>query len=158
PNVGDSFVIMTYGSHIGEFQTVNGLIFDGGTKRFDVHYDSTDVTLTVVSNTSTSAPTVTAVSPNTGGTGGRTSVTLPGTNFVDVTDVQFGNTPADSFTVNSSTSITATSPSHGAGTVDITVTTPYGTSATSTADQFNYTLAPAPAITQITPTSGPTDG
>ena len=38
--------------------------------------------------------------------------------------------------------ITATSPA-GTGTVDVTVTTPGGTSATSPADQFTYTAAPA---------------
>ena len=38
----------------------------------------------------------------------------------------------------SSTDITATSPA-GTGTVDVTVTTPGGKSATSTADHFTYT-------------------
>jgi hypothetical protein len=42
--------------------------------------------------------------------------------------------------VNSATSITAVSPA-GTGTVDVTVTTPSGTSATTTADQFTYPSA-----------------
>ena len=51
-------------------------------------------------------------------------------------------TAARIFTVNSSTSITATSPAGAAGTVDVTVTTPAGTSATSAADQFTYYSIP----------------
>jgi hypothetical protein len=52
--------------------------------------------------------------------------------------VDFGSTAATSFTVNSATSITATSPAESAGTVNVTVTTPGGTSATSYHDQFTY--------------------
>ena len=82
-------------------------------------------------------PTVTSVSPNVGPTGGGTSVTVTGTNFTGTTAVRFGTTAASSFTVNSATSITATSPA-GSGTVDLTVTTPGGTSATGSPDQFSY--------------------
>ena len=42
------------------------------------------------------------------------------------------------------TTITADSPA-GTGTVDVTVTTPAGTSATSPADQFTYTVVAAPS-------------
>ncbi len=56
--------------------------------------------------------------------------------------MNFGSTNATSFTVNSGTQITATAPA-GAGTVDITVTTPAGgTSATEHADQFTYNPPP----------------
>ena len=58
-------------------------------------------------------------------------------------------------TADSATSITATSPA-GTGTVDVTVTTVGGTSATSPADQFTYVAAPT--VTSISPTSGPTGG
>src|SRR6516225_147165 len=104
-------------------------------------------------------PTVANVNPNTGPMQGGTSVTITGTNFSDVTAVRFGSNAALSFRVNSTTQITATSPT-GVGTVDVTVTTPGGTSATSTADQFTYVLAPAPAptVTNINPNTGPTSG
>ena len=55
-------------------------------------------------------------------------------------------------TADSATSITATSPA-GTGVVDVTVTTPVGTSATSPADEFTY--VPAPTVTGLSPTSGP---
>jgi hypothetical protein len=104
-----------------------------------------------------SEPTVTNVNPNTGPTSGGTSVTITGTNFFSVTAVSFGSNAAASFTVNSPTQITATSPA-GVGTVDVTVTTAGGTSATSTADQFAYVPAPAPTVTNINPNTGPTSG
>ncbi|MFL6374365.1 MAG: IPT/TIG domain-containing protein [Pyrinomonadaceae bacterium] len=101
-------------------------------------------------NAPTPAPTVTSVSPTSGTTSGGTSVTITGTNFTGATAVSFGGTPATSFTVNSATSITATSPAHAAGTVDVTVTTPGGTSATSASDQFTYTAAgPPPHVQHI---------
>jgi len=102
-----------------------------------------------------SPPTVTNVNPNTGPTSGGTSVTITGTNFFDVIAVQFGSNAAGSFTVNSPTQITATSPA-GVGTVDVTVTTAGGTSANNTADQFTYVAAPT--VTSVNPNTGPTPG
>ena len=101
-------------------------------------------------------PTVTSVNPIAGPTAGATSVTMTGTNLTGATAVKFGSTAATNLTINSPTSITATAPAESAGTVDITVTTPGGTSATSTADQYTY--AAAPTVTSINPTSGPTAG
>ncbi len=66
-------------------------------------------------------PTVTAVSPNTGTTAGGTGVTITGTGFTGATAVDFGANAATGVTVNSDTSISATSPA-GSGTVDVTVT------------------------------------
>ena len=103
-----------------------------------------------ISPTSPTTPTVINVSPNNGPVGGGTSVTITGTQFTDVSAVKFGTIPATAYTVNSATSMTASSPAATAGTVDITVTTPAGTSATSPADQFNYTSVTLQSIT-ITP-------
>ena len=76
------------------------------------------------------APTVTGVSPTTGPAAGGTLVTITGTGFTGATAVDFGTTPATNLTVVSDTTITVDSPP-GTGTVDVTVTTPGGTSATS---------------------------
>src|SRR6516165_2250353 len=100
-------------------------------------------------------PTVTNVNPNTGPTSGGTSVTITGTNFSDATAVRFGSNAAGSFTVDSATQITATSPA-GVGTVDVTVTTEGGTSAISSGDRFTY--ASAPTVTNVNPNTGPTSG
>jgi hypothetical protein len=119
------------------------------------------VNLTVTTSTGTSAvttadqftyippPSVTAVSPDYGGTGGGTSVTITGSNFSGATGVLFGTARATSFTVVSPTSISATSPAGSSGTVAVTVSTPYGTSATTSADEFTYVMS---AYTALPPT------
>ncbi|MCZ0983113.1 PxKF domain-containing protein [Streptomyces diastatochromogenes] len=94
---------------------------------------STEVTAPV------QTPALTGVSPYSGPETGGTSVTLTGTGFTDATAVHFGSAPASSFTVLSDTQITATAPAGTPGAVDVTVTTPAGTSATGTADRFTYT-------------------
>ena len=105
----------------------------------------------------TYGPQVTNVSPASGGSNGGTTVAISGAGFTGATTVSFGSTPALSFTVNSATSITAVSPSGTPGTVDVTVTTPSGTSPTSVNDQFTY-LAPAPTVSGVSPSSGPVAG
>ncbi len=101
------------------------------------------------------APTVTAIAPAAGAVGGGTSVTITGTNFTAASAVNFGGAAAAAFTVNGATSISATSPA-GTGTVDVTVTTPVGTSATGAADQFTYDSAPT--VTAIAPAIGAVAG
>jgi alpha-tubulin suppressor-like RCC1 family protein len=93
-------------------------------------------------------PTVTGVSPKEG-PGGSISVEITGTNLTLATAVKFGSASA-SYEVNSDTSITAVSPP-GSGTVDVTVTTPGGTSATSEADRYTYV---APTVTGVSPERG----
>jgi hypothetical protein len=125
-----------------------------------------DVTVTTPSGTSptgstdtftyVAAPTVTSVSPTTGLTSGGTSVTVTGTGFSGTPAVSFGGVAATGVTVNSATSITAISPAHAAGAVDVTVTTPNGTSAAGSSDSFTY--SDVPAITSVSPSSGPAAG
>jgi plastocyanin len=97
------------------------------------------------------APTITKLSPTKGPAAGGTSVTITGTNFTGATAVKFGSTGATSFKASSATSITAVSPADTAGTVDVTVTTPSGTSPTSSSD--HYTFGP-PTITKVSPNAG----
>ena len=84
-------------------------------------------------------------------------MTITGTSFTGATAVDFGTTPATNLTVVNDSTITADSPA-GTGTVDVTVMTPAGTSATSSADQFMYVTTAAPTVTGLSPTSGPTMG
>ncbi|MGK5013095.1 putative Ig domain-containing protein [Janthinobacterium sp. MDB2-8] len=101
------------------------------------------------------APTVSSISPTSGPATGSSSVIITGTNLSGATAVRFGGGNASGFTVNSATQITATAPA-GTGTVDVTVITSGGTSATSAADQFTYLAAPT--VSSISPASGPTAG
>ncbi|HEV3070726.1 MAG TPA: carboxypeptidase regulatory-like domain-containing protein [Solirubrobacteraceae bacterium] len=113
---------------------------------------TTDTTVAfLLQSVSVRVPTVTKVEPASGPAAGGTSVTITGTGFSGASAVKFGSANATSFTVNSATSITATSPT-GSGTVDVTVTTPGGTSATSAADRFTY-LDPTATTVECTPSS-----
>jgi hypothetical protein len=93
-------------------------------------------------------PAVTGIHPDTGIATGGTPVTIYGSGFAGVRDVDFGQAPA-TFTSESSTQITVSSP-RGSGVVDVTVITAGGKSAITTKDQFTYqtvgasTSAPPP--------------
>ena len=82
-------------------------------------------------------PKVTSVSPDVGPA--EQTVTITGSGFTKVTAVDFGLTPAVSYTVDRRTkSIAAVAPL-GTGTVDVTVTTAKGTSIVTPVDEFTYT-------------------
>jgi hypothetical protein len=66
-------------------------------------------------------------------------VRIAGYHLSRATAVSFGAARARSFTVHSSSLITAISPAGAPGRVDITVTTAGGRSHTSTADRFTFT-------------------
>ena len=83
-------------------------------------------------------PAVTRVAPAKGPTTGGTSVTVKGSGFTEAETVDFGSTPAADVTVTSSSSLTAVAPAGSAGTVDVRVTTPSGTSPVASADHFTY--------------------
>lgn len=109
---------------------------------------SQDVTVTTAGGTSVtsaadrffygSVPKLTGLNAKRGPTAGGTSVTITGTGFTGATIVDFGYLPAPTFRVVSDTEITATTPESLPGTVDVTVRTPAGESATSSADHFTF--------------------
>ena len=90
----------------------------------------------------TAPPAVTGVSPPAGPTTGGTLVTITGTNLADAMAVEFGSTPVTGFLTDTASLIVVTSPA-GSGTVDVTVITPSGPSATSSADEFTYFVSRA---------------
>ncbi len=98
-------------------------------------------------------PALTGLSPTSGPVDGGTAVTITGTAFNEATAVNFGSTPATSFTVHSATSITAISPQEVPGTVHVTVTTPGGTSRLPHS-HFKFT----PTITALSANTGYTTG
>lgn len=99
------------------------------------------------------APVVTAIAPPSGSTLGGTVVTLTGTNLTGATVVNFDTTPGTFLTVVDAEHLTVTTPAHGAGPVNVTVTTAFGTSAAIT---FTYGLAPT--LTSLTPATSPVGG
>jgi hypothetical protein len=98
--------------------------------------------------TYTAVPTFTSITPAYGRTAGGTTVIIAGTNFViGATAVTFDGVAAPTFTVNSATQITATTPAD-VGAATVIVTTPGG------APTRTYTYA-NPTITGM---SGTTSG
>ena len=105
-------------------------------------------------------PAVSGVTPNAGPTGGGTSVTISGSGFAAGATVRFGGVAATSVNVNGSTSITAITPAHAAGSVSVVVTNPDNQSGTLTGG-YTYTApgpAPAPTISSVSPNSGTASG
>jgi hypothetical protein len=124
---------------------------------------STNNQFTYIATAST--PTVTGISPIIGPSTGGTTVTIYGSGFSNgagssnVNYVKFGGIQATSNTFISDTEITATSPAASAGTVNIVVTTPVGSSSSSTNDQFTYTGGTSnPLVSGISPSNGPING
>ena len=148
-NKGQSKTITFTATTPGTFQFVCS-VSDCGTGHSDM------AGLFMVNAVVAAAPAITSVNPNSGSTAGGTSVTITGTNFQSNATVKFGGVAATNVNVTSSTTITATTPSHAAGAVDVVVTNADAQSGTLAAG-FTYNV-PAPTITSITPDTGPTSG
>jgi uncharacterized repeat protein (TIGR03803 family) len=145
------------------FDTASAVAFDGFGATFTIN-SSTQLTATVPSSATTGKikvtnaaggaysvsafqvpATITSFSPASGVAG--TIVTINGKTFNNASAVTF-NGAAATFTLNSSTKITATAPS-GVTTGKIAVTTPGGTTASTTS------FLVAPKISSFTPAAGP---
>ena len=100
-------------------------------------------------------PQITSVSSNAGSTSGGTAVTVSGDFLYGVTQVNFGGVAASFSTDPTHGTVSATAPPHVAGTFDITVTTPGGTSPTQGADQFTYSGPPPPPTPPAPTTPAP---
>lgn len=96
------------------------------------------------------APTITAVSPVAGSDLGGTSVTITGTNLAGTSVVTFGGTNAANVVAVNPTTVTADSPAHAAGVVDVILMTPVGTVMKSNA----FTYAAYPTIASVSPAAG----
>ncbi len=118
--------------------------------------DGRSGTLTTGFTYNSTAPTVDRVEPSSGPTSGGTVITLTGINYAPGATVSVGGTAATAVSVVNSTTITATTPAHAAGAVNVTVTNPNGQSGTIAAG-FIY-VGPAPTISTVTPAAGPSIG
>lgn len=98
---------------------------------------------TVTCTPAPAAPTITALTPSSGPTEGGESVVITGTDFTGATAVSFGGVAASSFTVNSATRITATTPASPAGSVPVSIVNPQGTNTPSGAATYTYVQRPA---------------
>lgn len=128
---------------------------DGGAR---VHTVVADQPATYVATFEPAAPAVTNLDPDQGPTAGGNQVTIAGTDLGGATEVEFGDNPAASFMVEGHTQITVpNAPAGAVGTVDVTVTTAAGSSATSGSGN-DYTYEVPPSCTSFTPDHGPAAG
>jgi hypothetical protein len=108
------------------------------TNRGYANYDSNAFMTEFAMSPTPPAPTVAKVAPSAGPVAGGTTVAITGTAFASGATVKFGTVAATNVAVSSATAITCKSPKESAGTVNVTVTTPGGTSADTAADKFAY--------------------
>lgn len=105
----------------------------------------------------TTSLAVSSVTPNSGPPAGGTSVTVTGSGFASGATVSFGGTAASGVSVVSPTQISATSPAHAAGAVDVSVTNPDGSQGSLPAG-FTYSASSAVNVSSVAPNSGSTSG
>jgi uncharacterized protein (TIGR03382 family) len=102
-------------------------------------------------------PALTSIDMPTGFSTGGVSVTLTGTNLAAGATVTFGGNPATNVVVSSATTITAVTPAHDLGVVDIKVTNPDGQQAVLSG---GYTFVdavasnPSPSSPSVAPAQG----
>ena len=101
-------------------------------------------------------PTLTRVSPASGGTGGGTTVTLTGTGLARATAVRFGTAYSSSITRVSATTLRVTTPAHVVGPVDVRVGTPGGSTAITPSTRYIFQLPPY--VARLSVPSGPVRG
>jgi len=117
----------------------------------DVHGNESRGAFTV---TVTRVPAIAKVAPASGPAGSVKAVTITGSKLATISSVHFGALAAVSFEAKSDTTIVALAPAAGPSVVDIVLSGPGGTSATSAKDRYKY----APIITTLTPSSAPAAG
>ena len=107
-----------------------------------------------IASTTISAPqtSVAALLPNSGPLAGGNTVTVVGTFLTGAATVAFGGTPGTSISVKTANLLTVVAPPGAAGTVDVVVTTPFGTSKLGPTDHYTYTNAPI--VTGVNPGQG----
>jgi hypothetical protein len=107
-------------------------------------------------STTSPAPTLTSVTPNSGPKGGGTFVTLVGTNFQPGATVRVGSSPATTVSYLGSTTLTAFTPAGTPGVQAVTVTNP-DTRTVTLSSGFTYTNSTL-NLTGVSPGSGPMAG
>ncbi|HEX2065296.1 MAG TPA: IPT/TIG domain-containing protein, partial [Candidatus Thermoplasmatota archaeon] len=117
-----------------------------------------------VAPSANAAPAIGNVSPSSGPTNGGTPLNITGTGFVAGATVQLfpASNPTDAVTLtNTQASPTVirgiTPPRSGAGTLQVRVVNPDGSSAVA-GTSFTYTSAAPPSLDSFTPASGPSNG
>ena len=129
----------------------------GASSTRDITVTNTDNQTHTLSSayTYSAPPTVTGAAPDNGSTGGGSSITITGTNFVSGVRAYINNVECTPLTFNNTASVTCTTPAGSAGLQDIKIVNPDTQEATGT-NAFTYTTPPV--VTGINPGIGTTLG
>jgi hypothetical protein len=92
-------------------------------------------------------PAVSTVAPSLGSPDGGTVITITGTGFAAGASVTIGGSAATGVGVSGGTTITATTPTHNPGIVDVTVTNP-DTQKSTLSGAFTYASPTSPIVTE----------
>ncbi len=103
-------------------------------------------------------PAISAISPSTGPITGGQAVTISGSGFVSGATVTIGGSSATAVLVLSSSTVTAVTPSHAAGTVSVVVANPSNGRAVLPSSYVFGGTASAPTVTSASPAGGPLAG
>ncbi len=117
PSISGSILTVTALSAGSDTITVEANDGNGGT---------TQTAFTVTVTGTIARPVVTTINPTSGSESGATPVTIRGSNFRSGATVTFGDSTATGGFIVSSETITATTPAHAVGTVDLIITNPSG--------------------------------
>lgn len=101
-----------------------------------------------------STPAVSSVEPGHGPVEGGTDVIITGTDFIAPVTVMFGDVTATSVQIDSTTQVTARTPVHEAGAVDVAVITPGGTGTKTAGFEYHG----IPVLSALSPNAGPAGG
>jgi hypothetical protein len=149
-----NFAWMAPASNIGNitFYLAGNAANGDGTMFGDAIY-TTNIKISAVA-----LPTLASIDPNNGPANGGTTVTLTGSNFNSGATVAFDGISASATFINNK-SITAVTPPHAAGAVDVVVKNPDGTAAKlKSAFTYDASQLPMPTLTAIMPMQGPASG
>jgi hypothetical protein len=106
-----------------------------------------------------SSVVINSISPDFGSAVGGSGVVITGSGFTGATAVDFGSVASTSFSVASATEIVATVPKQPDGTiVQVTVTTPAGTSTPALPGASTFYYVGVPSLTAVVPASGNASG
>ncbi|WP_196398880.1 IPT/TIG domain-containing protein, partial [Legionella saoudiensis] len=98
-------------------------------------------------------PGISGVTPNTGPVAGGTSITISGSGFTPTTSVTVGGIAATSITINSASSLTATTPAYVSGPLAANVAISNEVGSATLTGGFTY-QASSPTLVSITPNQG----
>ncbi|RUR20770.1 hypothetical protein ELY21_01250 [Legionella sp. km535] len=93
---------------------------------FLIQGDNTNA-LTAAITITTAPPELTGINPSSGTSSGNAQVTLSGNHLAGTTSVTLGGIAATNVNIIDSNTVTAVTPGHAAGIVDVNLTTPGGT-------------------------------